>query len=30
MLRSQAEYLDGVLADVRRRIEELAAEAPEE
>ena len=30
MLRSQAEYLEGVLADIRRRIEELAAEAPEE
>jgi hypothetical protein len=30
ILRAQAEYLEGVLADIRKRIEELAAEAPQE
>jgi len=30
MLRDQAEYLEGALADIRKRIEELEAEAREE
>jgi prefoldin subunit 5 len=30
MLRDQAEYLEGALEDIRKRIEELEAETPKE